>query len=333
MLVCFSAFCQENGCCGTNPSNNLCQDCSADFCSKAPTGEQITVCASEANCCSKLIDDNCGLCESFVCEAVRCRQLEDCGTECSVQECTKDLVVSNLVCNNDYSACCGFTKNRNRNKRFRFLMDLDEFQPTPDQSQIDHILSDIEEGDLDAKFIATDNILPKDVLQAAVEYVETAFDNKEFVTDKDKQEFKLSISGQDLVKLLGKELVVDLLVFMDQFTGHVEDRDGHSPITGAFFQRFDHDNDTVSPYHTDGNAVSLVALLNDDYEGGEMTFLTSGGPVVTETKAGSATIHGAGVVHGNSAIDGVKYQLTLLTFPHTKRASIFDDEAMLVEAS
>ena len=97
----------------------------------------------------------------------------------------------------------------------------------------------------------------------------------------------------------------------------------NQPVTRVFFQRFEHDGDTVSPYHTDGDAISLVLLLNDDYEGGEMTFLTQDGATVIDSIAGSATVHGAGVVHGNAAVKGIKYQLTFLTYPNTDRECLF----------
>jgi hypothetical protein len=123
---------------------------------------------------------------------------------------------------------------------------------------------------------------------------------------------------------VGKSNVQHLLNFLYTFTG-----DGH-PVTGAFFQRFDHYGDTVSPYHTDGKAISLVVLLNNDFVGGEMTFLTRAGPTVIDySVAGVATIHGEGCAHGNAALEGVKYQLTLLTFAQAKSKCIFD--GLLVE--
>jgi hypothetical protein len=126
------------------------------------------------------------------------------------------------------------------------------------------------------------------------------------------------------VELVGKSNIHHILNFLYTFTG-----DGH-PVTGAFFQRFVHYGDTVSPYHTDGETISLVVLLNNDFVGGEMTFLTSGGPTDMDySVAGVATIHGEGCVHGNAAVEGVKYQLTLLTIAQAKSKRIFD--GLLVE--
>ena len=50
-----------------------------------------------------------------------------------------------------------------------------------------------------------------------------------------------------------------------------------------------------------------------------MTFLTQDGPTVVESAAVAVTINGEGVVHGNAAVNGNKYQLTFLTFPNARK--------------
>ena len=171
---------------------------------------------------------------------------------------------------------------------------------------------------MNATFHQACSILPKDTIAEAAYYVEETFQSKKKITNKDREEFKVTATAEFLIEMLGPSNIRTLL---DYLSGYTNDK-GESPIAlNAFFQRFEHHGEHVSPYHTDGQAISLVILLNDDYMGGEMTFLSGAGPSTIQTEAGSATIHGPGVVHGNAALYGVKYQLTLVAFRNLKNKS------------
>ena len=231
------------------------------------------------------------------------------------------------------AGCCepsGFTKKRDlntraatcgdgRRRKFRFLKDVEKFNATPDDKIMAEQFLEMPESDPSAYFTQAKEVIPVDDLIDAVSFVEEKFQAKgNKVTDKDREMTYVKAKASKIVELLGMENVMKLLDMLYFHTGNK-----NQPVTRVFFQRFEHDGDTVSPYHTDGDAISLVLLLNDDYEGGEMTFLTQDGATVIDSIAGSATVHGAGVVHGNAAVKGIKYQLTFLTYPNTDRECLF----------
>jgi hypothetical protein len=67
-----------------------------------------------------------------------------------------------------------------------------------------------------------------------------------------------------------------------------------------------------APFHTDYSKRTMQIALTDDseYDGGRLVFATASGFVVPSRPRGSATIHGAGHVHGVSTLTrGVRYGL------------------------
>eukprot|EP00538_Stauroneis_constricta_P004727 CAMPEP_0119563768 /NCGR_PEP_ID=MMETSP1352-20130426/24677_1 /TAXON_ID=265584 /ORGANISM="Stauroneis constricta, Strain CCMP1120" /LENGTH=458 /DNA_ID=CAMNT_0007612435 /DNA_START=94 /DNA_END=1470 /DNA_ORIENTATION=- len=220
---------------------------------------------------------------------------------CHEMECDMEIFRRYDVCQSE--ECC------HKARLFEFFDDTDVFIPTPNDYEIATILEflDTPNTNLSAPLLRRDNVLSKEKRDRCIRYMGASFLNIPFVTDNHAMISQLGVNATTLIDLIGKEDLAYLLDFMAEFTD--------APVTSSFIQRFEHDGTIVSPYHLDGNAVSLVILLNDDYEGGEMTFLRSDGPTVVPSKAGSASIHGVGMVHGNAAVKGVKYQLSFVAHP------------------
>ena len=205
-----------------------------------------------------------------------------------------------------------------RRNRFRFLEDTTGtvFQPLPDEKTVAEQFIENHESDPSATFTeAHDVIQPIEVLQKAVSFVEGTYQAKEVVVngsrahDDHQGKYSLSVKAETIIELLGKDNVQRLLDMLYFHTGGNMDT---SPVTKVFFQRFEHDGDKVSPYHTDGEAISLVLLLNDDYEGGDVLHLTPSGAQRTKSYPGTATAHGPDIVHGITPnLKAPKYMLIL----------------------
>ena len=218
------------------------------------------------------------------------------------------------------SSTCGFDPCNRRG--FRFLEDNSgtKFNATPEDTAITEQFLQVPESDPTAYFTQAQDVISHDDLAKGVSYIEKKFQTAaDEITDKHRENFMVNnVKAETIISMFGKTTVQKLLDIMRSHTGH-EDQ----PITRIFFQRFEHYGDKVSPYHTDGDAISLVILLNDDYEGGEMTFLTQHGAAVVDSVAGTVTVHGEGALHGNAAINGTKYQLTLLSYPNVEDDCLF----------
>ena len=67
-------------------------------------------------------------------------------------------------------------------------------------------------------------------------------------------------------------------------------------------------------FHTDHSLRTLQVSLNDDFEGGELIYLTDEGTVhIPKRPAGTATVHDNSIVHGVGVLrSGIRYGLFLI---------------------
>mmetsp|Transcript_12341 Transcript_12341/g.33947 ORF Transcript_12341/g.33947 Transcript_12341/m.33947 type:complete len:465 (-) Transcript_12341:195-1589(-) len=291
--------------CSEKPPQDECSACTPFVC-------RIQECQSNG-CCDALADEYDAEClgawNEIFCEKQQPKCWGSSPIECmacGVIECVEPISHRDSICGN-CEVCDVLAK-------FEFVQDLDAFMQRPTEWEMQEIVRYLEDVDLEAPLIEAKDVLSEEQRQMAIDLIEEDFANQEFVTDSSRKQHKYYLSGQDLIDMYGADEVMRLLTLLSTFTGDID-----LAVPRAFIQRFDHDGDMVSPYHTDSEAVSLVILLNDDYEGGDMTFLRSDGPYVAERKAGYATIHGEEMAHGNAAVKGIKYQLTLVTYMFTEQ--------------
>ena len=73
-----------------------------------------------------------------------------------------------------------------------------------------------------------------------------------------------------------------------------------------------------------------LLVLNEDYTGGEIVYLTGNGPMVVERSLGTGVAHGSDIVHGVASHDhAARYVLHVYADTHGKQHSLLDMDSLL----
>ena len=131
-------------------------------------------------------------------------------------------------------------------------------------------------------------------------------------SSKRTNDFRASITEQQLVVSIGQEAMNKLRVaFAPQKFDTIKLR--RVAAAAGAGAGADADATALVPFHTDHAQRILQVSLNDDYMGGELTFVTSKGfQVCKQRPPGSFTIHTKNVVHGVTPLaSGTRYSLFL----------------------
>jgi hypothetical protein len=171
-------------------------------------------------------------------------------------------------------------------------------------------------GDVGSPILQASKVLDEKALVDAKDFLDQACNREKGSQpiSKQKQHFVCRMDdGDELVKVLGEESTEKLLKVFYEYKGD----ESHHHVSYALLMRIEQEADQVFPYHRDRDFTVLTLMINDDYKGGNMIYLTGDGSIQIPNKAGSVLVHGPTNIHGATPIDGIKYTLILVSHDHT----------------
>jgi hypothetical protein len=193
----------------------------------------------------------------------------------------------------------------------RFRRDLSNFEAFPIQDHLAGILDELDGNPEGSHIHSQVSIVPHEALLTAKAYIEAAYEEEAAIDPKRKGHFLKATSGEEILKVFGKE---NAKILLDFFHSYAKD---NRPISYAYFARIEHEGDQYFPYHEDGQLTVFNLMINGEkeYTGGKLIYLTGDGPVMIPSVAGSAVVHSPATIHGVTPLEGVKYTLTMVSHP------------------
>ena len=125
--------------------------------------------------------------------------------------------------------------------------------------------------------------------------------------DSKEHDFKLNITKDVLIELIGETICNTLLTMYDGYYNSIYIR----KVLG---------DKSLIDFHKDYSKRTMKIALNDptEYEGGDLVYLSDGCIHIPEQVKGSITIHTNDIIHGVTPIvNGCRYSLFILHTPNT----------------
>jgi hypothetical protein len=234
----------------------------------------------------------------------------ECTTACAISDCCKEYYP-------DLEKCC----ISNTTMASGYLKESEtDFEINPTMDALLKLVNDLN-GDVGSPILQASKVLDEKALVDAKDFLDQAYNRekgrqKHLVVRMDK--------GDELVKVIGEESVEKLLQVFYKYIG--EESTHH--VSYAKFYRIEQEGGLVYPYHRDGS-TALTLMINDDYKGGNVVYLTGDGSVEIPTEAGLVLVHGPDNVHATTPTTGTKYMLVLI-YDKRMKQHMFDGASWMV---
>jgi hypothetical protein len=221
-----------------------------------------------------------------------------CIPACAQNVCCREYYPNNQKCCGNTTMSSGYLKESET-----------DFEINPTMDALLKLVNDLN-GDVGSPILQASKVLDEKALVDAKDFLDQAYNREKgsHLISRQKHFVVRMDDGDELVKVIGAESVEKLLQVFYKYIG---EESTHHHVSYAKFSRIEQEGGLVYPYHRDGS-TALTLMINDDYKGGTVVYLTGDGSVEIPNEAGLVLVHGPDNVHAATPTTGTKYMLVLI---------------------